>query len=95
MGSGETMSKKERMRKGKPKWRFRGVHTLRSKRNRTLFVMVFDDRVIYYYVKTVPIYIEKDGAVCRSRDEPITIYDYRVRGDYDRCGQEYGLSGSD
>lgn len=77
------MSKKGRMTKGKPKWRFRGVHTLRFKRNRTLIVMVFDDRVFYFYAKTVPQYKETDGTVCRLWNEPVMIYDYRIEGDHD------------
>lgn len=73
----------ERTTESKPKWRLRGTHTLRFKKNRTLIVMIFDDRVVYSYVKTVPQYIEKDGAVCRLRNEPLIYYDYRVREDHD------------
>lgn len=76
------MTLNERMRKGISKWRFRGVHTLRFKRNRKLIVMVFDDRVIYTYAKTVPQYTEKDG-VYRLRDEPVLICDNRTGGDHD------------
>lgn len=77
------MSKKGKMTKGKPKWKFKGVHTLRFKKNRTLIVMVFDDRVIYFYAKTVPQYKETDGEVCRVRDEPVLICDKRTKGDHD------------
>lgn len=78
------MSKKGRMMKDKPKWRFKELHTLRFKRNRKLIVMVFDDRVTYTYAKTVPIYIETlDGEVCRLRDEPVLICDKRTKGDHD------------
>ena len=77
------MSKKGKMTKGKPKWRFR-ANTLRFKRNRKLIVMVFDDRVTYTYAKTVPIYIETlDGEVCRLRDDPVLICDKRTKGDHD------------
>ncbi len=79
------MSKKKWTLKGKLMlfWMFRRTHTLRYKGGKTLLIILFDDRIIYSYIETVPQYKETDGEVCRLRNEPVMIYDKRTGRDHD------------
>ena len=60
------MSKKKWTLKGKIMLfrMFRRTHTLLYKKNKTLLIILYDDRVIYTYVTPVPIYrLSKDECV--------------------------------
>lgn len=76
----------------KKKWTLKGklmlfkisrrTHTLRYKGDKTLLIILFDDRAVYSYIEIVPQYKEMD-KIYRLRNEPVMIRDCRTGRDYD------------
>ena len=54
------------------------THFLPFSKKKTLLIMIFDDRVIYTYVRPVPILKEIDGKICELEGERVMVYDKRT-----------------
>ena len=57
---------------------FQRTHFLPLTKKKTLLIMIFDDRVIYTYVRPIPILKEIDGKLCEVEGERVKIYDKRT-----------------
>lgn len=55
---------------------FRRTHTLLYKKNKTLLVILYDDRMIYSYVTPVPIYGPNTDE--RVATERVLVFDKRT-----------------